>query len=877
MKRFRRTKTPFLFSFASLFLALSSCAPSRLINDGGKEPIVESSSSIAFVDGEEAKSKFLGDFTASLQGGVTFQIEEGIFELDGNVDGNVERVTNQIDFSSSSLAFGLDGLSIHNLSLALDAPISYNGVSRFLGLFLHDDQFFFKVAFPKDNLDEAFQGDSLRYQVDLSPYLGGRDDEMNGDVNFEYGELSWIIDNIMGVLSEEDVNLSGSSSFQWDWGVLSSSLDRVFETRVDGKPYFIWPMQLQEGGTVYEIGLRSTSDYTFAGIDAPSVLSTVSWMEFSVKSRLRIRSSCFSKVGPLEWNPPSDASSYLPLTDSIGLIKRLARFLGNQDFSLDMDLSITHHEDAIPGTDTTFGREEVNEGLTIEGGLSVDMSSWALDQIGMDITLAYLEASKEGDSVSFAPNGQQNRIGLEVANLPENDKGIYVNLNDAVKIQTNKVTLDSLIGQFDGFSLPGSASSSGDGSVMSNLLSSLDSILRQIEELQKSEFGKGLSEGHYESILEALDTLSSQNESVFLSLNLEKAGLSGSMDIAFSGDPSLPLARIAFHEAQFAFFTLEGTIDLTDFSLIRLEGKEEYQELSHLPSLTEQLGVFVPSLEASASIEGYILKLGTESATSVSSYSRVEQGTEFSGSFAFSLQDQLGSGSLAITNKMDTYYEKHYVGVDVSGPEVSEDDALDNQMFLKYHSEGASSSPLQGRMSIHSLNSLLGVVESLSGNADPRFKRLTGLLSGASSASLISDITSGHFLHALSSDLISSLSIAPDVTTVVFPKTLFGLAEDLTVKLHFGEKRFHRDGQDPLVMEKALTKVEVFTKSGNEDSLSEIYIALTIEEFDIDLSAKNASGFDALHANFGPNPSLSSFTDFSSLTSLLSHVIDTMQ
>ena len=865
---------------ASLFfLSLSSCSvPLRSVSssfetsESGKE---ESSSGVSLIEGEEAKSKFIGDFTASLKGGVSLSIEEGLFEIDGNVDG----AKNQIDFSDTSLAFGLSGLSLHNISLALDAPISYNGVSRFLGLFLHEDQLYFKVASPENATDEAFQGDSIRYTVDLSAYLGEHIEEANGDRNYEYGDLSWIIDNITGLLSGEgsDVNLSGTSSFHIDWEVLAGSLDRIFESTYNGKPYFVWPLQLEEGGTVYEIGLRSTSTYEFAGIDAPSLLSSTQTLDLSSSMRLKIRSSVETEQGPLDWQAPSDAASYTPLVDSLGLIKRIARFFGDQDFSMDLDLSIYHHEEAIPGTETTFGREEVNEGLYIEGGVSVDMNSWSLDQIGMDVTLNYLEASEENEEITYTPNGEYNRIGLEVANLPSSDKGIYVNLNDAVKIQTNKWTLDSLINQFDGVSLPGSANASGDGSAMSNLLASLDSILRQVEELQKSDFGKGLSEGHYESILAALDHISASEESISLSLNLEKAGLGGSMAIEFSGREPNPLAEITFHQAKFAFFTLEGTISMGDFSLIELEGKEDYSLLEHLPNLAEQIGVFVPSLEISASLEGYVLKLGTETTTSVSSFSRVEQGSEFFGSFAFNLKDQLGAGGIAITNKMDTYYEKHYVQVDVSGPEISEDDSTDNQMYLKYWSEGASSSPLMGRMSIHSLNSLIQVVMSLMGNTDPRFERITGMMSGVSSASLLSDITSGHFLSALSSRLISSLTVAPDLTTVVFPKALLGLADDLTVKLHFGEKSFHREGQESLVLEKALTRLEVSTKTGSEESMSEVYFSLTINELDIDTSLTNESGYDALHANFGPTPSLSSFTDFSSLSNLLSHLIDTMQ
>ena len=48
-----------------------------------------------------------------------------------------------------------------------------------------------------------------------------------------------------------------------------------------------------------------------------------------------------------------------------------------------------------------------------------------------------------------------------------------------------------------------------------------------------------------------------------------------------------------------------------------------------------------------------------------STYGRTEQGSEFAAEIGIDLGNSLGAGPLSVTNRMETYIERHYVDIDV--------------------------------------------------------------------------------------------------------------------------------------------------------------------------------------------------------------------
>ena len=149
----------------------------------------------------EVRDRFLSSFTSSLHDGISLSAKKGsTFTLD-KVAGDSANV---IDFSGVSLDLALDAPSLHHLKLAMNAPVSYNGKKVNLGLFLASDLFLLDLDLSRSESENS----RLRYQMDLKETIfdgsNGNDvrydSELNGYACYQYGDLSWIIDELMDLL-----------------------------------------------------------------------------------------------------------------------------------------------------------------------------------------------------------------------------------------------------------------------------------------------------------------------------------------------------------------------------------------------------------------------------------------------------------------------------------------------------------------------------------------------------------------------------------------------------------------------------------------------------------------------------------------------------
>ena len=832
-------------------------------------------------DGGEGKHRFLQSFSSLAKGGVQLKIDEGFYTIDAKVEGK----ENRIDFQNAELRFALEGFSLHDLYLSLDAPISYNGVSRYLGLYLANDELYFNVASPESNEGQGLKGPSIKYKTDLTPYVGEYDDPTGGTTQYEYGHLSWIIENILETIQSSTGSAvsipkkDGEETTTIDWTHVLSCFDTIEETRVDSLPYFTLNLSLKEGGIVYPIGFSADANFAWTGVDFPAATSSTPEFSLTPTSRIKLKASVDSEAAPVDWKKPSDEGSYLPLQNSLDLFTRITRYISSASFNIDLDMTILHHEDEIPSTPTSFGRGEVDEGLNLKANASVDTEGASLDSIGAKLQMEYLKRQVEGDLVQYLPTGQTSSIDFEYesAAIDPNHR-IFGRLNNATAFRTSKTVMDALVAKFSGLNV-GKADNASNG-MFAGLLSSMDAIAVQIEELKKSALGSGLIDGHYESVLEILTGIEISDNLWKLTLDLSKAGLSGMIYLTLSGKEGDSLASIVFEKAKFAFFEFSGTLTVGEYQEIAITDKDSFNELTHVPSISDQLGMLVSSKQVQINFSGYSLKEGTTATNKYTdnTYHRTEEGSEFSGTFALDLEKSMGAGNLAIINRMANYFEKHYVDVDVSGPAIDGSDAsTDNQMFLRYHSDGASNGPLMGRMSITSLNEVIQLVLNLTQSNDPRYKRLGNLFSSDGATSLISKIQQGKFLDALSSELVKSLSIQPELTTLVLPKSMLGLYDDLTIRLHFGDKNFHSDDEGNVNITNALNTIEIETKSGSEEAINDLYIKIDLIEVDINETAVDPeTNNPILYRNFGQNPNLGSFTDFTSLSSLVEHLLGTI-
>lgn len=859
---------PFQKAFLSSSLGLAlllSCSPFTT-SVKAEKPFDGGNSGDSNSSQIEVRDRFLTSFTSSFHDGISLHVEEGsAFTLDKAAGDSA----NVIDFSGVSLDFALDAPSLHHLKLAMDAPVSYNGKKVNLGLFLASDLFLLDLDLSRNESENS----RLRYQMDLKETIfdgsNGNDvsydSELNGYACYQYGDLSWIIEELMDLLKSSDSEGSSgsSSSFNIDWSVVLDSLNHVQETSIDGLPYFTWNLQLAEGETYYPIGLRSSSSYSFSGIDLPARSSNISSLTFGTGNLMHLSASFSLENKPeaKNWAIPEDVGSYQKLSDSTALFKKMGHLIKNRKFGVDGNLVLSHDEDEIPSTSTSFGHDAVHE--TLELGLSADLefNGSALQEIGADISLA---TAKEETK-------RENHIGLHLyGNEGANANAVFFSLNDALKAKTTKPVLDALVSRFDEV-FKGNGESNDEEGLLSGLLQTTGAIGEAVDAFEAGALNQGLQAGRYDFILDAISHLETEANQVRIGLDFSKLGFaSGSADILLSSGESV--AEITLSNLALGPFSIEsGSLKVRDFAMGDIQNPESYDLWDHLPSISDQIGQIARTKKATFSLSGYLLKLGTTAVADHSSYNRPEEGFVFSGSFAFDLEQKRGAGKATFTDRQTKYINDHNIDIEVTGPsKIDAATNLDiNKMIFRYDSKNANSQKdenrkdpdskngMQGYFTIHSLNDILSLVMDFLQSDDPRFERLMNAFSSASTESLLGKIGNGLYFDALTSPLLESSFSSSNQMALTFPTSLFGTHTPLVLTLGFGDKIAGQEGAGPL------TSLRIQTQMGEEGSLKEMDITIGITSLD-------ATEEDLHHFS-----STEGFVDYSSISSLAAYIIDT--
>ena len=133
-----------LFGLGVLTLSLSSCvmgptAPSS------PEPSEAPQESEAFSSSGDGAKRLVSSLTNSLASGFSLQLDEATLRVDDN---------NVFDFRGGSLSFSLEELSLHGLSIALNAPVDYNGSGeRRIDASFVNVELDFDLSFPQEKDD----------------------------------------------------------------------------------------------------------------------------------------------------------------------------------------------------------------------------------------------------------------------------------------------------------------------------------------------------------------------------------------------------------------------------------------------------------------------------------------------------------------------------------------------------------------------------------------------------------------------------------------------------------------------------------------------------------------------------------------------------
>ncbi|MCF0112364.1 MAG: hypothetical protein HUJ60_00075, partial [Bacilli bacterium] len=563
------------------------------------------------------------------------------------------------------------------------------------------------------------------------------------------------------------------------------------------------------------------------------------------------------------WALPSDANSYVPLEDSVGLFRGFADIVGKKRFGIDFDLTLSHVEEGKAATATSFEKPAIDESMRLSGDAHMALENNRIGEIGVDVDLIYLD---QGEA------GQQNQLSLRIDGEAESDRQIALKLNETMKVRTSKSSIDTLMGSISDIEVE--IGSDGNDGLLGSLLTSLSGIADAVDVIRNGEIGIAIDEGHYEGLLGALRSMEAAANQITITLDLSVlSGLEGEIEIVLDGKKGHTLATLTFNGAKFSYFTIDGAVELIDYDLNPLPGEDDFPLFSQLPDIAQQISTFTATHELEASLRGYVFKRGTTAAGNAAGYvdsSRHEQGFDFAGTFDLDFEEGMGAGSILFYDRSADYIQQHNAKIDVTG-------TADNngKMAFSYDSKNDTSSafynanksvmekpsnadPITGYMTIHSINDLIDVAMSLLQSEDTRLERITNLLSFGSASSVISLLLGGKYFEALTSPLVKSFSLLGDQLELVLPKEVLGLASDLVLDIEFGETDYSDDENNPI--HHGLKRIEVAFSMGEEE-ISDVYL-------DIALSSLNPS---SMHRNF-TDAEIDAMLDYSSLSSMLDAV-----
>ena len=835
------------FLLGALAFSLASCSAS-----GISKPSKESEdTSVETLPKETTGAKRLAEsLTNSLASGLSLKLNEMTLKADDK---------NTFVFNNGSLAFDLKELSLHGLNLALDAEVDYNGAGgRSIDARLVDDELYFALEAPGSDSAKY----NVAYKVSTASYQYGEEDSRDsvtgGLKQYEFGKLDWVIEDILEILSsngyEVKPNIESSSS-SIDFNAISESLDNLSEIDAETH-YFLWNLPI--GDTTYSVGLQGDEDYCLSKIDFPAKGSNAS---NKLSNGMELTLSAEFDYDGASILTPENSSSYLALDNSIDLWERIATYADKLSFNVTTTheengqeasgLLLTHHEDDVASTATTLGRAGFDEKLTF----SLDGGANFQNQKINDLSI----------SAVFKGESQTKKLSGHYVQ-GDSDKEAYLDINGILKTKTNKTTADAFFSAFEDLL----SDESIRNEYLSSLFSAIGSIGDAFESLKSSLLGKDISEKHYEHFLEALISLESQDNQIEATFDFSKAGGEGKLIFRLSSD-DFALASLTFDGVTLGGFGVEGTLKISDYTGASSFSKDEYEEMDHLPTLTEQVKNLYQHHSAKATVQGYVLDRGTTAYSDGTHYTTLggktitEQGFSLEGDFAFNLQEKAAYGKAVFLDRKADYLNEHSIALQLDG-EIGVSTETGDMLFSydssnDKKSKGAegyndldygkktepTNDTLYGKFSVASLNDILELATTLLGSDDPRFTKFTSA-ADTLATTLVAKIAQGQFAPLLSEKILTSATRTANKISAAISKDVMGSEEDVLLNIGFNE-----NGLSSIDFKLITSSKEIYFKIDVEVP------STTLSKTDLQLSDLQSKR--------------DSMTDFSSLSTLLDYVL----
>ncbi|HBM70877.1 MAG TPA: hypothetical protein DD377_06000 [Firmicutes bacterium] len=803
-------------------------------------------------------SKILNSLINAVTGeGICLNVTKGEFQINKN---------NLLTFNNADIDLSLSNIDtkqiIKGINLKVDAPINYNGKTRSLGLDKINDDVYFDIKNDDESTsDSNYPKYNFRYTVNLKSYDYPNaenpdiDQETGGTVFYNYGKLSFVIEEIMNILTADDSGLNGlsipsigsliqggdSSSSSLDTDAMLNALNEMKESTYNGNKYFTLSLPL--GETTLEIGLGADSDYNLNLIDFPARKENGEQSPYVLdeSTQMQIQLSAVVNVGngsetTIDWSKPRfEKNTYRKLDDSLSLFKEVASLVAVPQTGLNLNLELEHSSQEKEATTETLKKNGTKEKAYIDLHADLDASKYDFKNLKASLEIGQFK-KENGEITSIKEDPSQKLMGALIKN--GDTKDIYLGLNDSLKAKTNMVTIDAVvsnikqaIGKMDG----GSAS-------LEELSAIFDTSFIATKAIQDNGVANGINQGKYDWALDMLEYLQNEDNKIIVGLDLTQAGIEGKIRLTLDGnDNRKALLDITFDSIKLSSFTLNGSLSTEDYVVPTLDNIDSYQEMSHLKGISEQVNDFVSSKKATLSLNGQILSKTTNDVTGLN-----KTGFKFDGKIALN-NNELSAQINGVEHNKD-YLNNHLIKLDVNPNETN--NGINTFKFLyssknevvndTYTSNPTSSieNGYQNADGVYgkiSTDAIFGTVKDLintfnitneNEEKDDRFSRLLTCFSNDSSSSLLSSISNGNYFDLLNTKLIKEATLSSNESKIVLTGSSLGLDKEITLITKY-------DTPVEANRNAGFKSMDVIVGDENKD----IRISISLDSFDVDASS----------------------------------------
>lgn len=745
------------------------------------------------------KQRFISNLTSSATSGLNlkFNVLDAYFP---GKDKNDTSKGNFINGKGTQLAFAMDGLSLHGISLGLKAKLDYNGYNRQLDLVKRLDDIYFAI----NDLDNETY--NFKYKASIEPKVTGERDEITGGIlQYEYGDVDWIISDVLEILSNGGIKVDFPSI---DLSSLGSSSDSSSASDEDGSnamsdilgslndmvedaahSYFTWNLPL--GEETLSIGFTYDSDYYLSGVDFPAkTFDGSEQASYSIKNGDTlvgtIRASATIETGSeaIEWTSfiSGDLNEYRDIKDSASLFRKIARYVANPQFGLKTTnslninsgkgLALTHYKK--DGSNLT---SEVIETASLDLSASADFSG------GLQNFLADLSFSADNAKAS-----------ISAAYLEEN---AYLNIDDLLMAKVSKTNLDALFAK--------TASAVNENSEVEESVEEASAIVDLVSTvLDNFPTIKSFTEGHYEKAFDFIKSIDGSDNNLSITFDLSPVKIDGEVTVNIDGtyadeDNGVDtyLSGITFKEVKLSAFQLDGTLSLAAYSLPSID-ISNYDELTHLPGIKNQIEEITSSKEAALSLKGNVKTGSTDTIGQTT-------GVNFSGDLGFSYDKKAAGINLTANQVSKNYSQDHHFKFALTGDgndftetafkyDSVNDSTIDSTSGLdeegKARTNPRSLKPVTGQMSISSMKDIVSTIKSVIPEEEESdtssFQKIAGSIGSLVGGDLASDLINKKYSGLFEKKILAEkASLGGDENKFILNGALFGLEENPTVTISY--------------------------------------------------------------------------------------------